>query len=520
MKNKIDHIYYIIVIMCLIMFTFYLYLIIADSNWYFGDLVFFTETIKNGTPAYLFSSAAFGDGRFYPFAYLEFGVLKNLGDIPILYYLIQIVKCVLFVIALGLISREILRNIIKPKYDYADFEKRYKTAKICNILIIFGLFPLMPISMIFLEIMYPESMQVVWIGFFILFLLYGKRKNSSALLAISAICGLIMLYYKEPTFIIPITFATTNFLFNWKNISKKMKVFYVILIIFAVSWLLQYYFLVRVNVSKELYGIKISSSNTFQSTFFHYYIKEFSVLFVFLLLGIYRFSKSIKIKFAKQLDLDENRIIFDSTLYSGLAYIFAFVLLKMQSHYYHSTGIVLCYIAALYYVSDYMVNGSYKTLKQLLHRPITITIIALFFLGYFGNSSVKRTFNHILTIKNYEKHHIPLLKEVLPDSGSVTIISFNPISSIKEGIKLNHAFNCFGRFAKLYSNNVILSPVLSNSKDVSKVISQNPRGKYIILAPANSNIQNQLKDLIQFKSIDITGKGIFYSILTSYKKAQ
>ena len=509
-------IYKVIFVACMLLLGFYTYIVINDSNWYFGDVVFFINTIKNGTFTTTFKLIGDGSGRFYPLTCLEFGIFKNLGDVPMLYYSLQAFKCIIFFTILTLISKEILNNYISKNNQLYDHEERYQLAKILNLIVIFSLLPLMPIATIFLDIVYAEPMLVIWLALFVLFFLYAKRKDSVVFLILSALCGNFVLYYKETSFAILVVFGIMNLVFCEKDMGKKFKIYFVTLICSSIIWLVLYYYLVYIYVSEVVYGEVRAANNTYLTAFFHYYLKEFSIVFIFLVFGIYRFVLDFKTKFIHKKDIPAANLIFDTLIFSGLVYTFAFVVLKMQSDYYHSPAIVLFYMSTLYYLANYIINGTYNNLKQLVFKPLVIAIIIYVSLAYFGNSSMKRSIKQIVTVKNLQKHHIPFLKSVLQNNTNVNIVTYAPLlspngKSFKDLI-LNGNYSYLLAFAKLYSDSVKEEIRTDEFSKINALLVENSQKKYILLSPNGVNVKDELPEDIKVTPINTNEMGIHFNI--------
>lgn len=296
------------------------YFILNDANWILGDDKFFLRHISSGNLIdFIVIPTA---GRFYPLTYQEFNILLlcSLND-PFWYYC---VSCIYFIVTalFFTLSLKELSNI----YIYS----KEITCALC-VFFLCCLIVSKSVSYVFLDIIFAERNVLCHLSVFLYCYLRSIRKESLLFSLIASFFAVTSFYYKEPVFGIFVVFCLCPFVFDYKNVSKQHKVFSCIIFINVLVYCLLYYFFVYQFLVKGYNEGRVSES---YSDNFLFLLKNNYFFILMLLFGCFRF---IRIVFF----LEKKYLIADSLLFSGIAYFFAFVILKLNSFYYFTPIYVL-----------------------------------------------------------------------------------------------------------------------------------------------------------------------------------
>ena len=268
-----------------------------------------------------------GGDRFGPLLDMHNNLLIPFGNNPFVYLLLNNIILVAMILCLFFII------------------KRYSNQYI-SIFFIFVLFTLPDIVYVFMSNIFSEPSLLFYISLFAIFYQKGLDTSKNRYYILASIAALISTYYKEPMFGLYLVFALTQLIFNYKNLEKNQKYFLSFLILNACLFASLYIWHI-----KDFSGTGYASGRSDglnQFGIFVLYVKESTMFLLALLVSLVR-SFYILIKKDKKL------IIFDAYLFAGLAYTFAYIILKMQAFYYILPSSV-CYLIAFSGYINYLMK--------------------------------------------------------------------------------------------------------------------------------------------------------------------
>jgi hypothetical protein len=159
----------------------------------------------------------------------------------------------------------------------------------------------------------------------------------------------------------------TNCLFKFNIASKKEKIFYASLIINGVIFLIVYYFLSFKNTS--------SFYNQYNTGGWKFIVQIFTenkiLLFCFCMCAIRMFYVIIK--------KERSTLYYDSILFAGTSYVFAYILLRLNFAYYFTPAIIL-FLPSLVYWAKYL----YQKRKNYSLLFFSVIIICYIYINYHG----------------------------------------------------------------------------------------------------------------------------------------
>lgn len=214
---------------------------------------------------------------------------------------------------------------------------------------------------------FPDTTLAFLIVLFFIFYLFALKKDSTLLYLFSILCACILTYMKEPSFIIFLPLIFFNGFLNWKNNTKKEKIFNILLFLNCIIFIIMYI----------MYAYSPGSnyaSGRSPFTFFENikYVLSFSYyitlnIIILLIKSIYYIK--IKCKFIK---------IYDIILLSSLGYTFAFFILNLNAKYYFLPSYALSFIAYSGYVYDIVFKYNSKKFLQELYQYLLFTLSIIF----------------------------------------------------------------------------------------------------------------------------------------------
>ena len=174
---------------------------------------------------------------------------------------------------------------------------------------------------------YHELM--ICIILFLLFMIKGYSTNKVAYFILSLFFLTYAIYSKEIIFIIPLTIATTNLLFSYKNLNKKQKIFNYLLLLDVVIFLLLYYFIVYINKMGIYPNVSLFNIDNILSVL----SSEYYLILIFAL-SLYGFYRIVVKK-------DRNNLVYDGILFSATMHSLGYLVLGMKYSYYHIVSLTL-----------------------------------------------------------------------------------------------------------------------------------------------------------------------------------
>jgi hypothetical protein len=174
-------------------------------------------------------------------------------------------------------------------------------------------------------------------------------------------------YCKEPVFGALLVIALSNHFFRYKDETKKEKLFYTVLIANGIIFMVLYYFLSFRNTA-GFYNegrVALGKIRLLASIFL-----GSPVLIIVFFLG---FVRLFCILFKK----DKKHIYYDSLLFAGMAYVFAYFLLNLNGGYYFVPAIILS-LPSLVYWTKYLYQ---KKISHAFFVLCSIMVICNFNFG-------------------------------------------------------------------------------------------------------------------------------------------
>jgi hypothetical protein len=189
-------------------------------------------------------------------------------------------------------------------------------------------------------LIYPETQVVMFFAIF-MFMYYRALETDKKRYYIAALMAAIYSSYcKEPVFGAFLVVAVSNLLFGYKNQSKKDKVFYAALIANGILFITMYYLFSYRNAARfynegrvEIQGLRFILS---------IFVKT-PMLAIGMVFGLFRLIAIIVKK-------DRKHLYYDSLLFSGIAYTFAYMLLHLNGDYYFLPSIILFLPSIVYWI--------------------------------------------------------------------------------------------------------------------------------------------------------------------------
>ena len=313
----------------LVTFVFYN---LSNANWTFGDDRMFLTSTAQGKYLGLMILI----NRFWPLGLYHANLLIPFGNNPFVYLLLNNIILVSMILCLFFII------------------KRYSN-KLISIFFLFVMLTLPDIIMIYMSNIFSEPFLLFYISLFAIFYQKALDTSKKRYYILASIAALISTYYKEPIFGLYLVFSLTQLIFNYKGIEKKQKYFLSFLILNAIIFTSLYMWSIRDYSGAGYAAGRSGGLNQFD--IFLLYAKGSTMLLLALLVSLVR-SFYILIKKDKKL------IVFDAYLFAGLAYTFAYVILKMQGFYYILPS-SLCYLIAFSGYLNYL-------LKCIKNKNVTL----------------------------------------------------------------------------------------------------------------------------------------------------
>lgn len=303
-----------------ILTVFCSYWILHNANWIIGDNIMFIT----GTAVGKNNAMMYGFGRFFPLAFQDFNILNYIkgGTSPLAHYIISVISFYAVIVSLAVFYAKMIGCHLKR-----DYLKSW-------LVFIFVLLFFLNVSFlsIFMDIIYPERMVMLWFALFMLTYWQGMESGKISWFILSGLISIINMFYKEPIFGSYMIFVAVMVIFNYRRLSKGQKIFNWMIIAGSLGFLVSYYYLVYLNTSVfynqgRYYGGFLPFLNT---------IFEWNRLFyIFISLGVYRIWRLV---FAQ----DRTQLFSDALLFAGLGYLCAFILLNLNAAYYFLPVYILC----------------------------------------------------------------------------------------------------------------------------------------------------------------------------------
>ncbi|MDR0600088.1 MAG: glycosyltransferase family 39 protein [Treponema sp.] len=299
--------------------------IMFRANWVFGDdHIFIRSTAVNN---YLTFPSYLSGGRFYPFGHIHYNIPLftfrllgiNSGLPPAAHYAVIALFFAVTVICLY----ALFDNIV---------EKETGANPLFALLFACGFFMTgRAFINVFMSIIYPDTQVIALFAVFMLAYYRARETDKKRYYIAALISAVYASYCKEPVFGALLVIAASNYIFNFKGLSKREKIFHAALVLNGVLFTFLYYFLSYRNAA-GFYNegrVEVGAFRFVVSVF-----AENPVLIVMYVFGIARLL-------AVLLKKDRARMFHDTLLFAGMAYVFAYILLRLNADYYFMPAIIL-----------------------------------------------------------------------------------------------------------------------------------------------------------------------------------
>jgi len=194
-------------------------------------------------------------------------------------------------------------------------------------------------STVFFDIIYFETQVIMLFSIFMLMYYKALRTDKVQYYAIALFSAIFSTYSKEPVFGVFLIIAFVNYLFRHKK-SKREKAFYIALVANGIIFIILYYFLSYKNAT-GLYNEGRVSLEGFKFLL-SIFIKS-PILIIMLGFGLIRLYSIIARK-------DRECLFYDSLLFAGIGYVFAFFVLHLNASYYFLPSIILFLPSIVYWI--------------------------------------------------------------------------------------------------------------------------------------------------------------------------
>jgi hypothetical protein len=353
--------------------------VMRHANWCPGDDSIFTLSTASGRWVGFSEQVRRGDARFYPLAFQEFNLLVWAGNAPRLYYLLQLVKYAL-ALAVVLLS---LGEVIRSQQQREGLRAERRSLWALAAAVVAGVFLLQPrMHQIYGHIIYPESMQIVWLSLFAYFGLRGVRTGRWGPFAASFVFGSLSLYYKEPTFAMLAPVAVLGPALQWRRISRAQRVYSFAMLGSIALWMVLYLVLVYTRLIGVDYASAHANSAGRLVAFARLFLDITTIYPAMGALALWRAVKLGRAAWGRRLgQVRPEQLFIDSLLFGSVAYIAAFAVLKMADLRFLPPVNVGFTVAVFYYVCEWMRRGRFAVWgRWKLWGPVVGVLVAWIFL--------------------------------------------------------------------------------------------------------------------------------------------
>ena len=312
--------------------TFLTFFIVYNANWLFGDDLIFLRTTAIGKLLPL-SEGINMSGRFFPLGHYDFNILLLPGlKSATAHYVFSAISFIVFVTCISFFYSQLIYKISK--------DRRYTSwlVMFCVIFLMARFYPM------FFYVIFPERLVIVLLSVFII-LCFRFNETDHWKYGIPALfLAACLVYCKEPVSVALLVFSGTILIINNKGLTKYKRIFYSLLVVNSILFLFLYNYFVIIH-SEILYTggnrpmsviellIKVFRDNKVL-------IPAFGLAFIRLFLIFYKKEKKY--------------LIYDGFLFSGIAYTFAVLMLKLNFSYYYFPAVVLCFPALVFWSVHYL----------------------------------------------------------------------------------------------------------------------------------------------------------------------
>jgi len=301
------------------------------ANWVFGDdTQYITATAINKYIPFYFEG-----GRFMPFNSIEYNfplfVFRCLGintGLPVeAHFAVISLFYIVTVFCLYFLFRRI--TPIETAGTYSVFNCFFA----CTFFLV-GSF-----SSVFLDVIFFETQVIMLFSIFMFMYYKALKTDETRYYAIALLSAIFSTYCKEPVFGVFLIIAFVNYLFRYKK-SKREKIFYIALVANGIIFIILYYFLSYKNAT----GLYNEGRVSIEGFIFllSIFIRS-PILIIMFAFGLIRLYSIIVRK-------NRDCLFYDSLLFAGIGYVFAFFVLRLNASYYFLPSIILFLPSIVYWI--------------------------------------------------------------------------------------------------------------------------------------------------------------------------
>lgn len=432
------------------------FFIVYGANWTLGDDVFFLTHTAIGNPIMIDNIDELALlGRFFPLASIDYNLtLLFSGSVESHYYL-NAVGFVLFSVCIWLLLKSAFNDKKSRGIDY--------------IILFTVLFLMIRVYPVFINVIFPERITSVLLSIF----LYTSYKfmNTEKLVycIISLSCAAYLVYCKEPLFGSLLVFSTL-FLFNWKFLSLRKKIYLIVLIINSIVFIFLYYILFFRHINGFSYICNHGENDSLSIIF--RMVNSNKIIVGVVIIAFVRIIALIRNQF-----LNDSSIFFDAMLFSGIAYFVACLILQLNYVYYYIPAIILVTPAFVYWIIYYV---------KIKISFLIMCLLSIFYLSKTSNniqSAINRdaVYNQVLNVAN-----------IISQGNSVCWFTIQPTIESYDFIVRDWKRTCLRSY---------LVFLLKNESFDFRYTSSFDKGTYILYAEENDKIK-KIPESLSYKEID------------------
>lgn len=323
------------------------FIILKDANWIIGDDYQLLGTTVKGC----MSHSWIGMGRFWPLGLMDYSVLLLFFDQP------DIVAHLVYNIIIMGVTVFVFWEVLN-KLSF----KNYFISLLCLGFIFFH----SSFFLIHMNCIYPERFIFFLQSLFLYFWWKGFEKDSTIHYVLSWFFVTCSLYMKEPIFGMIGVVSSTCLIFGWNKISEKEKAFHFSVLISVCIFISLYLFVYTnmFNGVKTFYNNVVGYDNWTVFKIISAYVKQDPFIVLIILLSLVR-------GYCFLIKKDRNRLRIDGLLFGGIAYVCAYIILKLPYSYYAIPGVVFAVPSLTYWIS-YI----YKKNKKQSHYLLCCCLIS------------------------------------------------------------------------------------------------------------------------------------------------
>jgi len=335
LKNRLDPLRYKFILP--VVMAGVIFLIFFHANWIFGDdMIFIPTTAKNKfIPFTHYVGIYEQDGRFFPLGSFHFNlallVCRLLGikdGMPVFAHYI-VIACFYIVTVVCLYQF----------FTCASDREGYKNFIIAFFFVC--MFPLLSstFQMLYMRLIFPETIIVMLFVIF-MYSFYKAMITDKLCYYLTALFSVVYATYcKEPVFGALLITALVNLIFRHHSQTEREKGFHFLIIVNGLVFLVLYYIISYRNSAAFYNDGRVVTTLMRMLVLV---VSKSPIVLIILLLGIIRAYYIIIKK-------DREHVYYDSLLFSGLGYMFAYIILRLELGYYYLPGIILALPAIVYW---------------------------------------------------------------------------------------------------------------------------------------------------------------------------